>query len=167
MIMGKQGAEKLLGRGDMYFIDPSANVPTRVQGPLLTDNEIDKVVSLWKKLAPKPTAELNSTPWDEILEIGKQNEMSRDEKKLKDAVRLVTRTKKASAAYLQGKLNVSFPVATRLLVRMEELGVVGPMQLGGKAREVLWDEDEAEDFVSSLKNNKKTQPEEEYEYEFN
>ena len=167
VIMGKQGAEKLLGRGDMYFIDPSANVPTRVQGPLLTDNEIDKVVSLWKKLAPKPTAELNSTPWDEILEIGKQNEMSRDEKKLKDAVRLVTRTKKASAAYLQGKLNVSFPVATRLLVRMEELGVVGPMQLGGKAREVLWDEDEAEDFVNSLKNNKKTQPEEEYEYEFN
>ncbi len=50
---------------------------------------------------------------------------------------------------------------------MEELGVVGPMQLGGKAREVLWDEDEAEDFVISLKNSKKTQPEEEYEYEFN
>ena len=155
VIMGKQGAEKLLGRGDMYFIDPSLNVPTRVQGPLLTDNEIDKVVSLWKKLAPKPTAELETTPWDEILEIGKQNEMNRDEKKLKDAIRLVTRTKKASAAYLQGKLNVSFPVASRLLNRMEELGVVGPMQLGGKAREVLWDEQEAEDFAESLKNNRK------------
>ena len=49
VIMGKQGAEKLLGRGDMYFIDPSLNVPTRGQGALLTDNEIDKVVDLWKK----------------------------------------------------------------------------------------------------------------------
>ena len=73
--------------------------------------------------------------------------------KSQDAIRLVTRTKKASAAYLQGKLNVSFPVASRLLNRMEELGVVGPMQLGGKAREVLWDESEAEDFVQTLKSS--------------
>ena len=155
VIMGKQGAEKLLGRGDMYFIDPSQNVPTRVQGPLLTDNEIDKVVSLWRKLAPKPTSEMNTTPWDEIVENDKQNEMNRDEKKLKDAVILVTRTKKASASYLQGKLNVSFPVATRLITRMEELGVVGRMQAGGRTREVLWDEDSARDFVESLKENKK------------
>ena len=79
----------------------------------------------------------------------------RDEKKLKDAVILVTRTKKASASYLQGKLNVSFPVATRLMMRMEELGVVGRMQAGGRTREVLWDEDSARDFVESLKENKK------------
>ena len=155
VIMGKQGAEKLLGRGDMYFIDPSLNVPTRVQGALLTDNEIDKVVDLWKKLSPKPTAELNTTPWDEIAENSKQSENTKDEKKLKDAIRLVCRTKKASAAYISGKLNVSFPTASRLLNRMEELGVVGPMQLGGKAREVIWDEAEAEDFVQSLKSNKK------------
>ena len=153
VIMGKQGAEKLLGRGDMYFIDPSLNVPVRVQGALLTDNEIDKVVNLWKRLSPKPTAESNSSPWDEIAENSKQNESNKDEKKLKDAIRLVCRTKKASAAYISGKLNVSFPTASRLLNRMEELGVVGPMQLGGKAREVLWDESEAEDFVQTLKSS--------------
>ncbi len=162
VIMGKQGAEKLLGRGDMYFIDPSLNVPVRVQGALLTDNEIDKVVNLWKKLSPKPTAEANSTPWDEIVESSKQSENNKDEKKLKDAIRLVCRTKKASAAYISGKLNVSFPTASRLLNRMEELGVVGPMQLGGKAREVLWDEAEAEDFAASLKNNRKE--EEDFDY---
>ena len=155
VIMGKQGAEKLLGRGDMYFIDPSLNVPTRVQGALLTDNEIDKVVDLWKKLSPKPTAELNTTPWDEIAENSKMSADNKDEKKLKLAIQLVCRTKKASAAYISGKLNVSFPTASRLLSRMEELGVVGPMQLGGKAREVLWDEAEAEDFVQTLKSNKK------------
>ncbi|MBQ6508339.1 MAG: hypothetical protein IJI07_02595 [Flexilinea sp.] len=153
VIMGKQGAEKLLGRGDMYFIDPSLNVPVRVQGALLTDNEIDKVVNLWKRLSPKPTAETTSSPWDEIAENSKQNESNKDEKKLKDAIRLVCRTKKASAAYISGKLNISFPTASRLLNRMEELGVVGPMQLGGKAREVLWDEAEAEDFVQTLKSS--------------
>ena len=155
VIMDKQGAEKLLGRGDMYFVDPSLNVPVRVQGPLLTDNEIDKVVSLWKKLSPKPTAEANTTPWDEIVENSKQAENSKDEKKLKDAIRLVTRTKKASAAYISGKINVSFPTASRLLARMEELGVVGPQQLGGKSREVLWDEAEGDDFIQSLKSNRK------------
>lgn len=165
VIMGKQGAEKLLGRGDMYFIDPSLNVPTRVQGALLTDNEIDKVVNLWKKLSPKPTAEQNSSPWDEIAENSKQSENNKDEKKLKDAIRLVCRTKKASAAYLSGKLNVSFPTASRLLNRMEELGVVGPMQLGGKAREVLWDEAEAEDFVASLKSNKKDEMDDDFDFE--
>lgn len=164
VIMGKQGAEKLLGRGDMYFIDPSLNVPTRVQGALLTDNEIDKVVNLWKKLSPKPTAELNSTPWDEIAENSRQNADNKDEKKLKLAIQLVCRTKKASAAYISGKLNVSFPTASRLLSRMEELGVVGPMQLGGKAREVLWDEAEAEDFVQTLKSNKKDMFDDEDEY---
>ena len=155
VIMDKQGAEKLLGRGDMYFVDPSLNVPVRVQGPLLTDNEIDKVVSLWKKLSPKPTAENNSSPWDEIAESSKQSENNKDEKKLKDAIRLVTRTKKASAAYISGKINVSFPTASRLINRMEELGVIGPMQLGGKTREVLWDEAEGDDFIQSLKSNKK------------
>lgn len=165
VIMGKQGAEKLLGRGDMYFIDPALNVPVRVQGALLTDNEIDKVVNLWKKLSPKPTAEMNSTPWDEILESGKQNELNRDEKKLKDAIRLVCRTKKASAAYISGKLNVSFPTASRLLNRMEELGVVGPMQLGGKAREVLWDEAEAEDFVQTLKTQKKETDDDDFDFD--
>ena len=164
VIMGKQGAEKLLGRGDMYFIDPSLNVPVRVQGALLTDNEIDKVVSIWKKLSPKPTAETNSTPWDEIVENSKQNESNKDEKKLKDAIRLVCRTKKASAAYISGKLNVSFPTASRLINRMEELGVIGPMQLGGKAREVLWDEVEAEDFVRTLNTGKKD-ADDDFDYE--
>ena len=125
---------------------------------------VDKVVDLWKKLSPKPTAELNTTPWDEIAENSKQSENTKDEKKLKDAIRLVCRTKKASAAYISGKLNVSFPTASRLLNRMEELGVVGPMQLGGKAREVIWDEAEAEDFAQSLKSNKKDMFDDEEEY---
>ncbi|MHC1771825.1 MAG: DNA translocase FtsK [Flexilinea sp.] len=146
VIMGKQGAEKLLGRGDMYFVDPSLNVPVRIQGPLLTDEEIDSVVALWKKMAPKPAEEPELAPWEELIEAASGEETSRDEKSIKDAIRLVCRTRKASASYLQVKLNISFPKASRLLDRMEKIGVVGPVQVGGKAREVLWTEDEADSY---------------------
>lgn len=146
VIMGKQGAEKLLGRGDMYFVDPSLNVPIRIQGPLLTDEEIDSVVALWKKMAPKPPEEPELAPWEELIEAATGEETSKDEKSLKDAIRLICRTRKASASYLQVKLNISFPKASRLLDRMEKIGVVGPVQVGGKAREVLWTEDEADSY---------------------
>lgn len=146
VIMGKQGAEKLLGRGDMYFVDPSLNVPIRIQGPLLTDEEIDAVVSLWKKLTPKTTGEPELAPWEGLIIEAANEESSKDEKVLKDAIRLICRTRKASASYLQVKLNISFPKASRLLEQMEKIGVVGPIQVGGKAREVLWDEDEAESY---------------------
>lgn len=146
VIMGKQGAEKLLGRGDMYFVDPSLNVPVRIQGPLLTDDEIDAVVDLWKKMAPKPANEPELAPWEDIIDAASGEENSRDEKILRDAIRLVCRTRKASASYLQVKLNVSFPTASRLLNRMEQIGVVGPVQAGGKAREVIWSEDEADSY---------------------
>ncbi len=159
VIMDKNGAEKLLGRGDLYFVDPSTNVPLRVQGPLLTDNEIDKVVNLWKKLAPKPTSEVNSTPWDEILEADKQNDLSRDEKKLKEAIRLVCSSKRATASFITSKMKISQPTASRLLNQMEELGVIGPMQIGNKSREVFWDEEQAEDFIMNFKPVKKEEEE--------
>ena len=146
VIMGKQGAEKLLGRGDMYFVDPSLNVPIRIQGPLLTDEEIDAVVSLWKKMTSKATGEPELAPWEDLIIEAANEESSKDEKVLKDAIRLICRTRKASASYLQVKLNISFPKASRLLEQMEKIGVVGPIQVGGKAREVLWDEDEADSY---------------------
>ncbi|HOG21512.1 MAG TPA: DNA translocase FtsK [Flexilinea sp.] len=145
VIMGKQGAEKLLGRGDMYFVDPSLNVPIRIQGPLLTDQEIDSVVALWKKLSPKPVEEAEA-PWEEMIEDAEKEVNGKEEKDLKAAIRLVCRTRKASASYLQGKMNISFPKASRLLDRMEQIGVVGPIQVGGKAREVLWSEEEADSY---------------------
>lgn len=145
VIMGKQGAEKLLGRGDMYFVDPTQNTPLRVQGALLTDDEIDRVVVLWKKLWPKPESE-EEAPWEELIEENETEERSKDEAKLKQAISLVCRTRKASAANISARLKISQPTASRLIDRMEEIGVVGPMRVGGKAREVLWDEDEADSY---------------------
>lgn len=167
VIMGKQGAEKLLGYGDMYFVDPTQNVPLRVQGAYLADSEIDKVVDLWKKLRSGNTEETEASPWDEILDEGKTAVRNKDEKKLREAIRLVCRTQKASAAYISSKLKISFPTASRLLDRMEEMGVLGPMQLGGRAREVFWDEAQAEDYCNQPIEESKPDPDDEdEEFEF-
>ncbi len=146
VIMGRQGAEKLLGRGDMYFVDPTLSIPVRVQGPYLTDQEIDNVVALWKKLAPATGKEQEAAPWEEMIEEGSRDGIDKDNKELREAIRLVCRTGKATANYLQAKMRVSFPKASRLLDQMEKLGVVGPIQLGGRSREVIWSEEEAESY---------------------
>jgi len=146
VIMGKQGAEKLLGRGDMYFIDPTVSIPVRVQGPYLSDQEIDSVVALWKKLAPVSEKEQELAPWEEMIEENAREDLDKGSRELKEAIRLVCRTGKATANYLQAKMRISFPKASRLLDQMEKLGVVGPIQLGGRSREVIWSEDEAESY---------------------
>lgn len=146
VIMGKQGAEKLLGRGDMYFIDPTVSIPVRVQGPYLSDQEIDSVVALWKKLAPVSEKEQELAPWEEMIEESAREDIDKGSRELKEAIRLVCRTGKATANYLQAKMRISFPKASRLLDQMEKLGVVGPIQLGGRSREVIWSEDEAESY---------------------
>jgi DNA segregation ATPase FtsK/SpoIIIE-like protein len=64
--MGNKVRKKLIGRGDMYFVDPSLNVPIRIR-TLLTDQEIDLVVALMEKLSPKPVEEAEA-PWEEMIE---------------------------------------------------------------------------------------------------
>lgn len=149
VIMGRQGAEKLLGRGDMYLIQPSQHTPLRIQGPMLTDSEIDAVVNFWRKLAP-PTedAEEATAPWEAI--IAQQEEDELHDKAFKDAVKAVCATGRATTNFLQTKLRISFPRAKRILSRMEDLGIVGPSQAGGKPREVLWSADEADHLEEKL-----------------
>lgn len=143
VIMGKQGAEKLLGRGDMYLIQPSQQTPLRIQGPMLMDSEIDAVVNFWRKLAPRSEAEEEAgAPWE--AEIARQEEEELHDKVFRDAVKAVCATGRATTNFLQTKLRISFPRAKRILSRMEDLGIVGPSQAGGRQREVLWSADEAD-----------------------
>lgn len=143
VIMGKQGAEKLLGRGDMYLIQPSQQTPLRIQGPMLMDSEIDAVVNFWRKLAPRSESEEESgAPWE--AEIARQEEEELHDKVFRDAVKAVCTTGRATTNFLQTKLRISFPRAKRILSRMEDLGIVGPSQAGGRQREVLWSADEAD-----------------------
>jgi DNA segregation ATPase FtsK/SpoIIIE, S-DNA-T family len=142
VILDSNGAETLLGRGDMLFLNPEVGNPQRAQGVLVTDHEVERIITFWNKKKPDAQEE---TPWEKLLE----EEEAGPDLLIKQAIKIVRSSQKASASMLQRRLRVGYPRAARLIDELEELGVVGPSQPGGREREVLWspedDEDEPED----------------------
>jgi S-DNA-T family DNA segregation ATPase FtsK/SpoIIIE len=144
VILDTGGAEALLGRGDMLFVPPEAPAPIRSQGVLISDQEIERIINFWQKSLPAGT-EPEQAPWEKMLE-DEQVLADRDDLVAK-ATQVVRETGRASASLLQRRLHIGYPRAARLMDELEELGVVGPAQGGGREREVLpTDEDEAEDL---------------------
>jgi S-DNA-T family DNA segregation ATPase FtsK/SpoIIIE len=140
VILDTAGAENLLGRGDMLFLAPEAGSPVRVQGVWVTDQEVEKVISFWQKTYEQ--VETEAPPWDEMLE---QEAILADRDELVEkAIELVKDTQRASASMLQRQLRVGYPRASRLMDELEEMGIVGPSQGGGREREVLVDPDDEE-----------------------
>ncbi len=139
VILDVNGAESLLGRGDMLFLNPEVGTPQRAQGVLLKDQEIDSVIEYWqKKQAVKPA---EAPPWEGMV----QDESEGGDDLIQMAVELVTKAQRASASLLQRRLRIGFPRAARLLDQLEEMGIVGPPLGGGKDREVLVDPPEEDD----------------------
>ncbi len=129
VILDAQGAESLLGHGDMLFLKPEASAPIRSQGAMISDHEIERVINFWQQTIPEEDAEITA-PWDEMLE---QEAMLADRDDLiQQAVRLVRDSQRASASMLQRRLRIGYPRAARLIDELEELGVVGPSQGGGE-----------------------------------
>ncbi len=145
VILDTQGAETLLGRGDMLFLSADAAAPQRLQGAFVSDAEIQRLVDYWKAEsvpeAEKP-AEVRP-PWEEMLNRPAVAEESDDA--LQRAIELVKQTGNASASMLQRRLRVGYPRAARLMDELEELGIVGRSQSGGRTREVLRGDDEPDD----------------------
>ena len=137
VILDGPGAETLLGRGDMLFVSPESSAPVRVQGAFVGDREIEKLVEHWRgqaeEEAPAPAAE--SAPWEEVLD--RLTEAEGQDDVLEKAIELVKRTGRASASMLQRRLRLGYPRAARLMDELEERGVIGRPQSGGKTREVL------------------------------
>ena len=141
VILDTTGAESLLGRGDMLFLNPEVGTPIRAQGVMITDMEIERLISHWQKTVETST---DAPPWEKLLTEPEENE---DEGLIEKAVSIVRQSQRASASLLQRRLRIGYPRAARLLDQLEERGVVGPSQGGGKERDVLLgplDEDEAE-----------------------
>jgi S-DNA-T family DNA segregation ATPase FtsK/SpoIIIE len=139
VILDNNGAETLLGKGDMLFLNPEAGTPTRAQGVWVADEEIEAVTNYWKKkMADVPDASIAAAqpaPWEDLLQTMSEEE---DGDALVDqAVKIVRATQRASTSLLQRRLRVGYPRAARLMDELEELGVVGPSQGGGREREVL------------------------------
>ena len=131
VILDITGAENLLGRGDMLFLNPEVGNPIRAQGVMITDMEIERLVSHWQKSAGVTS---EAPPWEKLLTEPDENE---DERLIEQAVSIVRQSQRASASLLQRRLRIGYPRAARLLDQLEEDGVVGPSLGGGKERDVL------------------------------
>ena len=132
VILDSPGAETLLGRGDMLFQNPEVGNPLRAQGVYVTDQEIERIIAFWQKMA---AVEIEAPPWEAILSEPEEGEDSL----IEQAIEVVKQSQHASASLLQRRLRVGYPRAARVLDQLEELGVVGPSQGGGREREVLID----------------------------
>lgn len=138
VILDTTGSESLLGHGDMLFLAPEASAPVRAQGVMISDQEVERVITFWQKSSS--TSQEESPPWEEMLEEEKQ--LSKRDDLIEDAIAIVRDTQRASASLLQRRLHIGYPRAARLIDELEELGIVGSAQTGGREREVLVDPDE-------------------------
>lgn len=138
VILDIAGAETLLGHGDMLFLPPEAPSPIRAQGVMVTDQEVEKVITFWQKAAPKKEDE--QPPWEEMLQ--KDAILADRDDLIEQAIKIVRETQRASASLLQRRLRIGYPRAARLVDELEELGVIGPSTGGGRERQVLISQDE-------------------------
>ncbi|MDP3788783.1 MAG: DNA translocase FtsK, partial [Candidatus Omnitrophota bacterium] len=133
-VLDMNGADKLLGRGDMLFIEPGAARPVRAQGGLISDAEIERIVTFIKSQ--------QETNYDEsVLSVQEKKAAGKTFEKdelFDEAIRVVLDTKQASVSILQRKLGLGYTRAARLIDAMEDEGIVGPYR-GSKPREILTD----------------------------
>jgi S-DNA-T family DNA segregation ATPase FtsK/SpoIIIE len=150
VILDTNGAETLLGRGDMLFLHPEIGLPMRAQGVIVSDKELKRVIKWWQKKSEEEEKTLkpryddtNAPPWEERIGL-EDNDDDEDEALIEEAIRLIRTEGHASASYFQRQLRIGYPRAARLVDQLEEMGVIGPSQGGGREREILIDMDEDE-----------------------
>lgn len=149
VILDTNGAETLLGRGDMLFLHPEVGMPQRSQGVMVTDRELDRVIKWWQEskqdqaivMTEKPLDVEDASPWEEDLR--NNGDDNGEDDLINKAVEILRKDKRASASYLQRQLRIGYPRAARLIDQLEEMGILGPAQSGGKDREILIDHDES------------------------
>jgi S-DNA-T family DNA segregation ATPase FtsK/SpoIIIE len=134
-ILDAQGAEKLLGNGDMLFLPPGTARIRRIHGAYVSEKEIVKIVDFVKANQGEPQFLEEITKVD-VEKSGADGIEYLDDPKYDDAVRVVLSTGQASASYLQRRLKLGYSRAARLVEIMEANGIVGPSQ-GSKPREIL------------------------------
>jgi S-DNA-T family DNA segregation ATPase FtsK/SpoIIIE len=140
VILDQPGAERLIGKGDMLLLTASSNIPRRLQGPWVSEDDVRKVVSHWKAQGgvTEPVVGLENINQGPIGSDGVDDD---DDELLTQARDLVVRSQLGSTSMLQRKLRVGFARAGRLMDLLERAGVVGPSE-GSKARTVLMSPDE-------------------------
>ena len=141
VILDENGADRLLGQGDMLYLPPSASRLIRAQGVLVTDNEIHAVVDFVSKQSPPAfdTAmheklQSTSAPEEEVT--------AEDEELVEKCIEIIRQEKRASTSLLQRRLRLGYTRAARIVDILEQRGILGPGE-GAKPREILVDLDAA------------------------
>lgn len=138
-ILDQIGAEKLLGQGDMLYKTADMGKPVRIQGAWVMDGEVLKVADhLRMQSAPQYNDEIISQPVQLSGRGGVVMDFDSEgsDDMFRDAVRVVTETRKASTSLLQRKLRIGYARAARIIEEMEEQGIIGPAD-GARPRDVL------------------------------
>jgi S-DNA-T family DNA segregation ATPase FtsK/SpoIIIE len=152
-ILDSNGAESLLGRGDMLFLPPGTSRLQRVHAPFVTEKEIESVTNFWKGQGEAQYAQgFLEAPKDSA---GRESDLSDDggdenDELFQDAVRLVLEFGKASTSLLQRRLRIGYGRAAHLIDLMERDGIVGPAE-GTKPREILKPPDWLNEMETTLR----------------
>ena len=150
VILDTGGAETLLGKGDMLFLHPEVGLPVRAQGVIVTDRELNRVIRWWQKSGEKTESPIQERyddseepPWED--KVGIQGDEDEDETLINEAIELIRKEGHASASFFQRQLRVGYPRAARLVDQLEEKGILGPSQGGGRERDILIERDDGSD----------------------
>jgi S-DNA-T family DNA segregation ATPase FtsK/SpoIIIE len=144
-ILDQQGAEQLLGQGDMLYLPPGTSVPVRVHGAYVADDEVHRVVQDWRRRgAPNYLETITKggsdseslTGLDGVGDGGGSSEGSESDPLYDEAVRFITEQRRVSVSLVQRKFKIGYNRAARLVEEMEAAGVVSSMASNGN-REVL------------------------------
>jgi S-DNA-T family DNA segregation ATPase FtsK/SpoIIIE len=133
VILDQGGAENLLGRGDMLFMSPQQAAPIRLQGCFVSDKEIERLTEFWGSQRDSEQQSELFPPW---TGLGAEEEA---DSMFNEAVALSKGRERISTSFIQRRLHIGFPRAARLVDQLEERGIVGPDEGGGKGRRVLTD----------------------------
>ncbi len=141
-ILGEQGAEQLLGKGDMLY-KPNTGATVRVHGPFVSDEEVEAVADFWRAQgSPEYVDAVTEEPEDGGFNFEDEFTASDnpDERKYRQACQIVIENQKASGSWLQRQMGVGYNTAAKWIERMESEGLVGPANHVGR-REIFRDQD--------------------------
>ncbi len=142
-ILGEQGAEQLLGKGDMLY-KPSTGALVRVHGPFVSDEEVEQVAEHWRGQGKPDYVDAVTEEPEDSFGFGFDDELTAsdnpEERKYRQACQIVFEHQKASGSWLQRQMGVGYNTAAKWIERMEEDGLVGPANHVGR-RDIYRDKD--------------------------
>lgn len=140
-ILDVNGAEKLLGNGDMLFSPVGVSKPIRAQGAFVTEKEIKNIVSYLREYGQSPEYEQEVLEFKNNKNLFIETEEEEEDELFNEAISIINNNKQASISILQRKLRIGYTRAARLIDLMEKRGIVGPYD-GRNPRKILLSEDE-------------------------